>query len=214
MSFVFFFFLSLSGHTSRHFPLVLICWPDFCGRWNGLFWQVSHMPDKQVTWLVVIYWRLAGQQPTDQVLEAPSVWKMPLQTRSANLKRASAGEFHWLKWSPRSFSQTRRVTLCSESAHLSAHFVPCHYQLGSLYKLSNSLAHSLLLLLLLLFTLSLCILLLLVQAHPASTPASTCRLCLFMAPQGIVIDLSLLLLWPVKRNYAPREESKQSLAPE
>lgn len=154
-------FFLLSGHTCYSF---LFWFVDltFFGRRNGLFWQVSHTQDKQVTRLVVIYWSLAGPQPTDQVLEAPSVWKMPLQTRSANLKGPLL--LHWLKWSLRSFSQTRRVTLRSESAHLSAHFVPCHYQLGSLYKLSNSLAHSVLLL----FRVE--------PLHPAAPLASTPRL--------------------------------------
>lgn len=108
--------------------------------------------------------------------------------------RASNWEFQWATWGPRSFSLTAWDPPRSESAHPSPHFVLCHYQSARPYKLSNSLAHSspgLLRLPALLFSLPP----LLVHSQTSTAPASTCRLGLFMVPRGVVIDLSLLLLW-------------------
>lgn len=191
-------FFLLSGHTCYSF---LFWFVDltFFGRRNGLFWQVSHTPDKQVTRLVVIYWSLAGPQPTDQVLEAPSVWKMPLQTRSANLKGPLLENF--IDWSEACGASARQGESRCALNQLICQLTLCRAITN--WAVYISCPTHLLILCCCCFALSLCILLLLVQAHPASAPASTCRLCLFMAPQGVVIDLSLLLLWPVKEIMLP-----------
>lgn len=109
--------------------------------------------------------------------------------------RVSAWGFVRPKRSPRSFSHTPQGPLCPESAHPSVYLGQQRYHLGSLYKL---------------FDLLLCC-----CGSPCCSasccslcihiPPSTCRRCLFMFLQGVVIDFSLLLLWLVKKingNYA------------
>lgn len=101
------------------------------GKGNVLSWQWSHTTDKID--LDVI--EMANRSGVRSFFNL----KMPFQTCTRNL-RVSAWELVWAK---RSLWTTRGM-LCSESAHSSAYFVQHHYQLGSLYKLSNSFAHSLL----------------------------------------------------------------------
>lgn len=91
--------------------------------------EVTQQTKLTLTWLK---WQ------TDQVLEASLIWKC--LSRHVRGMRVSAWELVWAK---RSLWTTRGM-LCSESAHSSAYFVQHHYQLSSLYKLSNSFAHSLL----------------------------------------------------------------------